>query len=141
MKCVILAAVLAFPVFGAEGFFCSSTDGLPVAVTRAKATAPFQVAMPGKAFVAKTKFGEAPAAGGQYRFFVVEASVQRRLKFRVDFPLAPEDFAGVAEGFADVDAAGWPCKLVTLRNKQYRVYRLLNELNGSFNFEATHNPQ
>jgi len=81
-----------------------------------------------------------PTAAGPYRYYIVMDSAAAAAAVggfnQSGFNLAPEDFAGAGEGYSDVDANGWPCKIETHDSVDYRKYRLLNELNGGFNLRV-----
>lgn len=75
-------------------------------------------------------------AAGPYRYYIVQdsaASASAVGGFFVSLNLGTGDFAGVAEGYPNIDDNNWPIyRYDDGIGGVWRIYRLLNELNGEF---------
>jgi len=98
-------------------------------------TANYNLAATNYAFPATIAAGG--TAAGPYRYYIVAdvgspAAPAASGGFFVSFNLSPADLAGAAEGYPDTDANGWPYLEFIDLGVTYRIYRLLNALNGAF---------
>lgn len=85
-------------------------------------------------------FPEATESIGPYRYYCTISSFKDPVKvsgFKASFNMAPEDLAGIEEGYPLKDKNGWPYRVLNTGTNSYRCYRLLNEINGPITITVT----
>jgi hypothetical protein len=130
---LFLIILLSIPALGA-GFVASSDDPLTPATIKAPAVAR---SMASSSSTNSFKFNPTIPAGGTaagpFRYYVASKDDPAPIAkggFQVSFPLNKDDLAGKEDGYPDVDANGWPCRIQKSGGDEFRVYRLKRKVNG-----------